>query len=122
MILRHEILRTSIRMMEGEPVQVIASNGSPHFEYLEMNPPVTVNPEEAGEFEHLYREFVRPFDLSTAPLLRVRLVKLRKEEYFLVIDMHHIISDGVSSKTLPAAQQPDEHSTGSACMAGARKL
>jgi tyrocidine synthetase-3 len=96
MILRHEILRTSIRMMEGEPVQFIAANGSPHFEYFEMNPPVTVNPEEAGEYEHLYREFVRPFDLSTAPLLRVRLVKLRKEKYFLVIDMHHIISDGVS--------------------------
>jgi tyrocidine synthetase-3 len=95
-ILRHEILRTSIRMMEREPVQFIAANGSPHFEYFEMNPPVTVNPEEAGEYEHLYREFVRPFDLSTAPLLRVRLVKLRKEKYFLVIDMHHIISDGVS--------------------------
>ena len=46
MILRHEILRTSIRMMEGEPVQFIAANGSPHFEYFEMNPPVTVNPEK----------------------------------------------------------------------------
>jgi len=96
MILRHEILRTSIRMMEGEPVQFIAANSSPHFEYFEMNPPVTFNPGEAGELEHLYREFVRPFDLSEAPLLRVRLVRSREREYLLVIDMHHIISDGVS--------------------------
>jgi len=96
MILRHEILRTSFRMVEGEPVQFIVPGCSPHFEYLEMNPPVTFNSEKAGEFEHLYREFVRPFDLSKAPLLRVRLVRFREREYLLVMDMHHIISDGVS--------------------------
>jgi len=59
--------------------------------------------------------FIRPFDLSQAPLLRVGLMKLphtptalrgypsqegRKHKYLLVVDMHHIVSDGISQNLL----------------------
>jgi amino acid adenylation domain-containing protein len=43
---------------------------------------------------------VRPFDLSYAPLLRAGLVKKIDGSYFLLVDMHHIISDGVSRRIL----------------------
>lgn len=44
----------------------------------------------------IVRLFVRPFDLNRAPLLRVGLITVRESRYVLMIDMHHIISDGMS--------------------------
>ncbi|WP_276209093.1 condensation domain-containing protein [Brevibacillus laterosporus] len=41
-------------------------------------------------------EFIQPFDLRQAPLLRVGLVKLNEYRHLLLFDMHHVISDGVS--------------------------
>lgn len=43
--------------------------------------------------------FVRPFDLKKAPLFRAAMVKAEGNEPYIIIDMHHIISDG--------NQQPD---------------
>jgi hypothetical protein len=42
------------------------------------------------------QNFIRPFDLSQAPLMRVGLIKREKDHHILMIDMHHIISDGLS--------------------------
>ncbi|MCK4760987.1 MAG: hypothetical protein KAW12_02235, partial [Candidatus Aminicenantes bacterium] len=49
---------------------------------------------------HSVLEFIRPFDLSQAPLLRVALLKIEKEKHILMVDMHHIISDGISMELL----------------------
>ncbi|MCP5050062.1 MAG: hypothetical protein GY940_23050, partial [bacterium] len=46
------------------------------------------------------RDFVRPFDLSHAPLLRVKLMETDEGIHILLVDMHHIISDGVSMGVL----------------------
>jgi hypothetical protein len=42
------------------------------------------------------KNFIRPFDLTQAPLLRVGLIKTAPREHILMLDMHHIISDGTS--------------------------
>ncbi|SFR76007.1 non-ribosomal peptide synthetase [Anaeromicropila populeti] len=83
---RHEILRTEFSMQDGEPVQRIRDQVKADFTY-----------EEDGETREnrLLEEFVRPFDLAQAPLLRTKLVK-RREGYVLLMDMHHIIGDGMS--------------------------
>ncbi|XAK55835.1 amino acid adenylation domain-containing protein [Bacillus inaquosorum] len=84
LIRRHEPLRTSfVSGAEGEPVQRI------HTEV-----PFTLSTETAIE------EFVRPFDLSQAPLFRAGLIKVANEKHVLLVDMHHIISDGVSVQLL----------------------
>jgi len=44
--------------------------------------------------------FIRPIDLSLAPLLRVGLLKIETKQYVLVVDMHHIITDGTSMHVL----------------------
>ncbi|MCY7768271.1 condensation domain-containing protein, partial [Bacillus inaquosorum] len=44
--------------------------------------------------------FIRPFDLSQAPLFRAGLIKVTNEKHVLLVDMHHIISDGVSVQLL----------------------
>jgi hypothetical protein len=36
------------------------------------------------------RQFIRPFDLSLAPLLRVGLIRIEEEKYILMIDMHYL--------------------------------
>ncbi|HLP57719.1 MAG TPA: amino acid adenylation domain-containing protein, partial [Candidatus Deferrimicrobium sp.] len=42
------------------------------------------------------RTFIRAFDLAKAPLIRVGLIKTAAGQALLMVDMHHIISDGVS--------------------------
>ncbi|MGM0943494.1 MAG: condensation domain-containing protein, partial [Bacillota bacterium] len=74
----------------GEIVQKIASHVA--FE-METNRPT-------GEtIEDIVQNFVRPFQLQEAPLFRAKLVETKKKRYLLV-DMHHIISDGVSIQLL----------------------
>jgi len=39
---------------------------------------------------------VRPFDLTQAPLFKVCIIELPEQKSIMVIDMHHIITDGTS--------------------------
>ncbi len=87
LIQRHEALRTSFEVIEGEPVQVVHKEISFEIECTEADK------EKAGEIATV---FVKAFDLSKAPLIRVVLVKINDKEHILMIDKHHIISDGVS--------------------------
>ncbi len=53
--------------------------------------------ERESEVQRLTTEEARqPFDLTQSPLLRVKLLRLAAEEHLLLINMHHIISDGWS--------------------------
>ena len=63
---RHETLRTSFEMIHGEPVQKVHQNVVFQVNYLEI---------EEEKVKNLVKEFVKPFDLSKAPLLRVTLGK-----------------------------------------------
>jgi len=40
------------------------------------------------------------FDLSTGPLLRHSVLKLADDEHILLVNMHHIVSDGWSNRLL----------------------
>jgi len=86
---RHESFRTQFIMLNQEPVQVILETGAVDFH---------VDVYEAGEEEAdaILREHVQPFDLTRAPLLRVLVIKVRPQRQLLMVDMHHIISDGLS--------------------------
>jgi amino acid adenylation domain-containing protein/non-ribosomal peptide synthase protein (TIGR01720 family) len=84
---RHESFRTSFEMMEGEPVQKICEAASPEIKYLEST---------ADKVDEIIREFIQPFDLSKAPLLRVGLIELSQDRHIMMFDLHHIITDGTS--------------------------
>ncbi|HLP58377.1 MAG TPA: condensation domain-containing protein, partial [Candidatus Deferrimicrobium sp.] len=85
---RHESLRTSFQIINDEPVQRIHDTVEFEIEKLE------------GRGDPLWSPFIRPFDLSKAPLLRVGLQKIKKDKHILMVDMHHIISDGISMNIL----------------------
>ncbi|WP_211750154.1 non-ribosomal peptide synthetase [Paenibacillus sp. Marseille-Q4541] len=88
LIHRHEALRTSFTMEKGEPVQKIADQVKADLEYSEGN---------SEEIDKLFQDFVRPFNLSQAPLMRMKVVRINEDEYVLMSDFHHIIFDGRSS-------------------------
>ncbi len=95
-VARHESLRTTFMMVDGSPVQVVAPN-------LKMALPVTdlsglPEDEREAESRRLSTEEARqPFDLEHGPLIRAGLLRLQAEEHVLLLNMHHIISDGWST-------------------------
>ncbi|MCP5108402.1 MAG: AMP-binding protein [bacterium] len=95
---RHESLRTSFRMLGNRPVQKIHPHVEFQLEYRELGEPVDGDP--ASIPGDIFLDFVRPFDLSRVPLLRVLLVKNSKKKFLLMVDIHHILSDGVSKGIL----------------------
>lgn len=92
---RHESLRTTFRLVDLQPVQVIAPT-------LQVPLPVEdlqalPEAERTAEFHRLAREEIRrPFDLERGPLLRARLLRLSPAESVLLVTMHHIVFDGWS--------------------------
>jgi fengycin family lipopeptide synthetase D len=82
LIRRHESLRTSFFMYDREPVQRIHDEVEFEIEY--------------DDKENMIHGFLRPFDLTRAPLFRLGLIREEDEKYLLLLDMHHIISDGAS--------------------------
>ncbi|MDF9457664.1 amino acid adenylation domain-containing protein, partial [Bacillus cereus] len=90
LIERHEALRTSFKTVNGEIVQNIQS---------EYTFGIAERKEDSKTIEEVINDFSRFFRLEEAPLCRVELVELAEKKY-LLIDMHHIITDGLSMTIL----------------------
>ncbi|MEB3130340.1 bacitracin non-ribosomal peptide synthetase BacA [Bacillus paralicheniformis] len=88
MVKRHESFRTSFVMIDGEVMQQIEKEIDFQVAYSDIG-------KESAEEK--IKSFIRPFQLEKAPLLRAEVVKLKEREHLLMFDMHHIISDGVST-------------------------
>ncbi|NIM15606.1 MAG: amino acid adenylation domain-containing protein, partial [Candidatus Aminicenantes bacterium] len=91
LIARHESLRTSFETVNEKPVQKIHKTVDFSVDYYEV---------AEDEIEHIITNFTRPFDLSKAPVLRVNLLDTGNSRRVLLIDMHHIITDGMSQAIL----------------------
>jgi amino acid adenylation domain-containing protein len=94
-IKRHEILRTSFQVIDGQPTPVIL----PSLKFTLA----TVNLQDWSETEQeeLVKQTItehssQPFDLTREPLLRGTLIQLTPQENVILLTMHHIISDGWS--------------------------
>ena len=92
---RHEVLRTTFRMLEGHLVQVIAPTLTLPLPVLDLH--TLPAAQQDAEIRRLAtEEQAHPFDLSQDPLLRVMLLKLGSSEHVLLLNLHHIVSDGWS--------------------------
>ncbi len=87
LIERHEILRTSFLVVGTEPVQQVHSEVSFSLDYQDC---------QANQIENEFQSFILPFELAKPPLIRCKLLKIDEREHVLLLDKHHIISDGVS--------------------------
>jgi acyl-CoA synthetase (AMP-forming)/AMP-acid ligase II len=92
---RHEILRTTFAVGDGQHMQVIATELTVplRFEDLQGLPKSRM-----GTAAHrlIQEEAVHSFDLARGPLLRARLLRLAEREHLLLITMHQAICDGWS--------------------------
>jgi len=94
-VLRHEALRTRFAALDGSPVQFVAELTGLALPVADL---AALSAAEAErELARLIRqEGLTPFDLGTAPLLRLVLVRLAEREHALLLTLHHIAGDGWS--------------------------
>ena len=91
LIKRHESLRTSFVVNEDGLWQKITDEFVFEVTHLERG---------KDNLDEMIQAFIRPFDLSKAPLYRVGVVETGHEEYLLLIDSHHIVLDAASKNQL----------------------
>ena len=84
LIRRHDILRTSFTLVDHQPVQQVHDTVPFNIEIQRLRSD----------------DFIRPFDLSEAPLFRVGLYREAENRHILTVDIHHIIADGISLSIL----------------------
>ena len=97
---RHEVLRTALAVVDGEPVQVIQPRGTRLPLPLVDLSGLGVERAEALVQTVADAEFGRPFDLTQWPLIRARLSKLASDRWYLTLTLHHTITDGWSMTIL----------------------
>nr|WP_205522819.1 non-ribosomal peptide synthetase [Myxococcus eversor] len=96
---RHEALRTTFHNVDGQPVQRIL----PHVDFplAQVDLRAIPEPQRTEEVRRLTAEDARrPFSLAHGPLLRALLLRLGEQEQVLLLNMHHIVSDGWSMGVL----------------------
>ena len=92
---RHETLRTRFETVEWRPLQVI-QKAEPLKISLTDLAAMDRTEAEAQAMKLCQQEAQRPFDLKESTMIKVRLFRLASAEYFLMLNMHHIASDGWS--------------------------
>ncbi len=83
---RHEAFRTSFEVIDGELYQKVDLASKIKLNYR-------VAKEE--EISDIVAEFIKPFDLSMAPLAKIELVRFANR-HLLLFDLHHTVADGTS--------------------------
>ncbi|MBW4649611.1 MAG: amino acid adenylation domain-containing protein [Kastovskya adunca ATA6-11-RM4] len=117
---RHEALRTSFSIAEGQPVQAIAPCVTLALQVVDCQQLLELERESRYCGEHFSpllageglgerlseqywhksevqrlatEEAQQPFDLTREPLWRVKLLRLGEQEHVLLLTLHHIIGD-----------------------------
>jgi amino acid adenylation domain-containing protein/non-ribosomal peptide synthase protein (TIGR01720 family) len=92
---RHEVLRTTFPLLDGEPLQEVGPAALPVLPVVDLSG--LAAEQRAGEARALAgAEARRPFDLARGPVLRLRLLQLASEEHTVLLNAHHIAFDGWS--------------------------
>ncbi|MFP2932017.1 condensation domain-containing protein, partial [Pyxidicoccus sp. 3LG] len=97
LVRRHESLRTTFQARQDNPVQVIAPPARLALPVTDLSS----HGEREAEVRWLVEQEARKaFDLANGPLLRVSLLRLGEQQHVLLLNMHHIVSDGWSMDVL----------------------
>jgi amino acid adenylation domain-containing protein/non-ribosomal peptide synthase protein (TIGR01720 family) len=91
LIVRHESLRTTFVLRDGEATARIYASAPAHI----LDVRHVSSDDETLALAQM--EAARPFDLARGPLLRTTLLRRSERHHVLLFSMHHIISDGWST-------------------------
>ncbi|MBV9496874.1 MAG: amino acid adenylation domain-containing protein, partial [Acidobacteria bacterium] len=93
---RHENLRTVFVNRDGRSQQQILNRVEIALDLTDLTH-IADTDARAEEAQRLCRaDVAKPFDLATGPLVRGKVIRLGEHEHLLMLNMHHIISDGWS--------------------------
>lgn len=102
LIQRHESLRTCFEMPDREVVQRVRQTETVDFmvEYSDLETgnrdSIQDDARTRATIEKKVSHFVRPFEPARAPLMRCGIIKVKESGYVMMLDMHHLVSDGMS--------------------------
>ncbi|HEU0302231.1 MAG TPA: condensation domain-containing protein, partial [Longimicrobium sp.] len=96
---RHESLRTVFRWMEGGPVQVVLPHGALPMESIDLTW-LEGRDRDAELRRRLADASAVPFDLEQGPLAHAALYRLQAGEHVLLLNQHHVVTDGWSTRVL----------------------
>ncbi|MGG2092649.1 amino acid adenylation domain-containing protein [Bacillus sp. S13(2024)] len=85
---KYELLRTNFAIHNNEFVQIVSDSQLVTLDYCSIK--------KIEDIESYYADFIRPFDLTSGPLMRIQLIEEFDGMTYLMIDIHHIIADGES--------------------------
>ncbi|MGH7978605.1 MAG: condensation domain-containing protein, partial [Limisphaerales bacterium] len=92
---RHETLRTHFEAVEGHLVQIVAPFVPFKIPFTDLRSLPRQQREERA-IQSCVEDARRPFDLKEGSIFRVRLFQLETNDYVLLVNIHHIASDGWS--------------------------
>jgi len=94
-IRRHEVLRITFPAVDGQPSQAIAPTITLTLPLIDLGEHPETEREVIAQ-QIATQEAQQPFNLAQEPLFRAKLLHLTEAEHMLLLNMHHIISDGWS--------------------------
>ena len=93
LIMRHETLRTTFPSVDGVAQQKVARQTGLRMDWQDFS--ALNEAERQLRLQQLAdHEAHTPFNLETGPLLRACLVKAGEQEHYLVLTLHHIVTEG----------------------------
>ena len=93
---RHEILRTTFQVVNGQPFQLISPEITLSFPVVDFRKFPEAEQRVVQAQKWAVKDAQHPFDLARGPLLRVKLLRLAEEFHLLLFNIHHILFDGWS--------------------------
>ncbi|WP_300035388.1 non-ribosomal peptide synthetase [uncultured Roseobacter sp.] len=98
-VLRHESLRTVYQRIDGQPCQIVRPHVHRPLEITDLSTGGLAAAEKALD-DISASEAALPFDLSTGPLMRFRLIRVSRARHVLLLTVHHVAADGWSMGVL----------------------
>ena len=93
LIMRHETLRTTFPSVDGVAYQKVSAQTGLRMDWQDFS--ALAETERQQRLQQLAdHEAHTPFNLETGPLLRACLVKAAEREHYLVLTLHHIVTEG----------------------------
>ncbi|WP_339505384.1 non-ribosomal peptide synthase/polyketide synthase [Pseudomonas sp. RL_105y_Pfl2_101] len=99
LVARHETLRTVFQRQADDSLLQVPTGAPLMIDQVDFSTLPAAEREQAVR-RAAEEQSLRPFDLSSGPLLRVELLKLDDQEHVLLLTLHHIVSDGWSMNVL----------------------
>ncbi|MHC8406480.1 non-ribosomal peptide synthetase [Pseudomonas sp. TMB3-21] len=93
LIMRHETLRTTFPSIDGVALQRVHAQSGLRMDWQDFSA-LDADLREQRVQALADSEAHQPFNLETGPLLRACVVKTAEHEHYLVLTLHHIVTEG----------------------------